>query len=163
MKKQILILALISLLSASCSSYVKIGKINMVSNRNINTNQEYKLIEKDVEGIGEVSVNSDAFGEALDNAVKKFKNGEYMMNVSIYITKNTKKMKVVGDVWGIVSKEMQNISQKFNVGDTVMIEWKKDILEAVILAKNETEAIVQFKYRGSTKKEKIRYEDLTKK
>lgn len=162
MKKSILALLAVLILT-SCSSYVKIGQLNIISNRNFETKQTYQLVSKNVEGKSKVSKYGNAISEAIDAAVMQYKNGEYMMNVTIYMTQDGKNVKVIGDVWGTYNPDAINIKDKFNVGDAVLFKWKDSIVEGKILGKNDTEAIVEFKFRNLTRKELIRYEQFTKK
>lgn len=83
---------------ASCSQYQRIGDLTIISNRNINTNENYVLIKRGVEAKAKMK-NDDALENAIDNLADAY-NGEYIMNAKIYVKDNGKKIKVVGDVWG---------------------------------------------------------------
>lgn len=95
MKKTILILSAIAL--TSC--YSRIGKLTIMSTRNFESNAQYVLIAKDVKG-GAKTKKSDALEVAIDEAVRKYPNGEFMKNVSVEVKNNGKRLRVVGDVWG---------------------------------------------------------------
>lgn len=97
MKNRYIILTSVLMFLSSCG-YTRLADLNMVSNRNIDQGSEYKLIKKDVEGKAPVN-KQDPLECAIDEAVKKA-DGEFMMNVKIYIKKSGSKIKVVGDVWG---------------------------------------------------------------
>lgn len=98
MKRSLLILLFASILFSSCG-YRRLADLNMVSNRNTQTNIQYEEIQRGVEV--KVKVRDDnALEKAIDKATEEFK-GEYMMNVQIYLSKNNKRMKIIGDVWGI--------------------------------------------------------------
>lgn len=91
----------IGLLGMLTSCYNRIGDLNMASNRNIDSSQEYVLLQRNVTGKGK-SNSTDALEQALDDATIKWQ-GEYMMNVAVYVKANGRKVKVVGDVYGIKS------------------------------------------------------------
>ena len=94
--KKIVIAGLIALMFSSC--YRRIGDLNMVSNRNIDSSKEYVLVARHVEAKANAR-GQDALEKAIDKAVESV-YGEYMMNVQIYVKRNGGKVKVVGDVYG---------------------------------------------------------------
>ncbi len=96
MKKTIVIFASLFFLT---SCYSRIGKLTIISTRNIETKSDYVLLQKDVTGKAKTK-KSEALEIAIDEAVKKFPKGEFMKNVIIEVSKNGRKIKVVGDVWG---------------------------------------------------------------
>ena len=99
MKNKNLLLCVIGLtLLTSCGSYVRIGDLTGISNRNIDNSQNYVLLERDVEAIA--NSEKDALEQAVDNMTKEFE-GEFLRNAKIYVKSNGKKVKVIGDVWGI--------------------------------------------------------------
>lgn len=75
----------------------------MVSNRNIDSDRQYELYQKNVEAKGK-SRNNDAMEKAVDNATKDT-DGEYMMNVAIYVKRKGRKVKVIGDVYGVAKSD----------------------------------------------------------
>lgn len=81
------------------SCYTRIGKMTMVSTRNVDSKMDYVLISKDVKAVAKTKRN-DPLEVAIDKAVKKFPTGEFMKNVAVEVSKNGKKIRVVGDVWG---------------------------------------------------------------
>ena len=95
MKKTLVILS--SLLLASC--YQRIGKLTIISTRNIETSTQYVLIAKDVTAKAKTKKNQ-ALEIAIDKAVKQFPKGEFMKNTILEVSKSGRKIKVIGDVWG---------------------------------------------------------------
>lgn len=119
MKKQLL-LALIGItMMMSCASIEQIGKVNMISNRNVDPKLDYSLISSYSGGSKRELRKSRALSieDAIDQTVRKVAGGEFLMNVKIYIV-NDKYYAVEGDVWGT-----SNISYRgFKVGDKVIID-----------------------------------------
>ncbi len=95
MKKTIFAFGAILMLS---SCYNRIGDLNMLSNRNIDSNKEYVVIARNVEAVAKTK-KKDALERAVDKATESV-NGEYLMNVKVFVAANGNKIKVVGDVWG---------------------------------------------------------------
>ncbi len=111
MRKSVIILMLASLL-ASCSSYQRIGDLNLIANRNIDKSEDYVLLVRNVEGVARMK-NQDALENAVDVLTEKYK-GEYIMNAKIYVKDNGKKIKIEGDVWGTKEAKKELESQKSN-------------------------------------------------
>lgn len=98
MKKKFLILT--ASLSLTACGWQKIGTLTMASNRNVDNKTNYVLIERYVTAKVK-NKGKEIIESAIDEAVKKTPNGEYMANVKFYIKNNGKKIKVEGDVWGL--------------------------------------------------------------
>lgn len=167
MKKNLLLIMLSVFIFSSCS-YNRIGQLTMISTRNVDSKADYKLIQKETEGIAKMK-SHDAFQEAVENAVKQSPDGEFMKNVIVYIQGNGKKIKVVGDIWGIpsVNKQVEktvNAKIEFKAGDKVTFKNSLGkIIEGKILGVNANTAIVEYQNTfGKTTKSEINYEDLTK-
>lgn len=100
---------------------VEVGKVNMISNRNVNPSLTYKLLKtystdtkKEIKHLKFTTIE-----QAIDHVVKKVAGGEFLMNVKIYFLHDDYFI-VEGDVWG----QDVEVSQKgFKVGD--MVTWKK--------------------------------------
>lgn len=90
---------ILAVCAALTSCYSRIGQLTIISTRNIESKADYILIQKEVEGKAKTK-NSEALEIAIDNAVKKYPTGEFMKNVVVEVSKNGKKIKVTGDVWG---------------------------------------------------------------
>lgn len=99
MKKTIITAAMLLTFTMLTSCYSRIGKLTVISTRNVESKTDYVLIQKDVEGKAKTK-KTDALELAVDKAVKQFVKGEFMKNVTVEVSKNGKKIKVIGDVWG---------------------------------------------------------------
>jgi hypothetical protein len=157
------------------SCYYRIGDLTMISNRNVDSKTDYKMLKQYVIATAK-SKKGDPLENALDNAVKKVPGGEFMKNTKIYVKVNGKKIKVEGDIWGIpvpsttgtvqtnVTKSVEATIQ-FKVGDTVSFKSLPfgKIVEGTILGLNSETAIVSQKLaNGKEKKLELSYEKLTK-
>lgn len=100
---KIIFFSVFILTAISCSSYRRLGDLNMVSNRNIDSSQKYELLQRNVKAKCRIK-NNNSLEIALDRVVENYR-GEYLMNAKIYIKKNMRKIMIEGDVWGI--KETQ--------------------------------------------------------
>ncbi len=96
MKKTIYAFSLLVIMSGC--GYQTIGDLTMISNRNIDSSVDYKILQRNVEGKASMK-KDDALERAVDNATETYQ-GEFLMNVKISVKNNGKKIKVVGDVWG---------------------------------------------------------------
>jgi hypothetical protein len=163
--KAILII-LIIIVSSGC--YVRLGELNMVSTRNIDSSANYQLIEKYVVGKAR-SKNGNALQAAIDDAVKSVPEGEYLQNVKVFIRQNGQIVKIEGDVWGIPSVNKQVVKSvqqniEFKTGDR--ITYKNSfgkLVEGKIIGLNQNTAIVEFTNAfGKKAKTEVKYEELTK-
>ena len=78
---------------------MRLGKLTMISTRNVDSKTDYVLLEKDVVGKAKVKKH-EALEAAVDKAVKKYPTGEFMKNVIVEASSSGKKVRVTGDVWG---------------------------------------------------------------
>ncbi len=150
---------------ASCGTPLKvtqIGKLNMVSERNIDTKTDYVLLRSYMGGSDNEIRNSTSknIEEATNETVKNTPGGEFLKNVKIYIiTKGTESFYAVeGDVWGVSGDEN---FRGFKVGDRV--QWKdlKGMHKGKITGlKNSKECMV--KEDGKDDSKAIIYEKITK-
>lgn len=150
-------------------SFVRIGNLTMASTRNVDTKTEYKILQKGVEGKAKVK-KDNALQEAIENAVKKLPDGEFMKNVTVYMKSNGKVMKVVGDVWGVPSVQ-KDVTIKveeeivFKVGDKVAFRKTKTgkLKEGTIIGINSNGAIVEYldTFNNPAKSE-VKFEMMTK-
>lgn len=103
MKTKFLFIALIALIS-SCTSVKQIGKVNMVSNRNVDTKLNYEAITTYSGGSKKELKKSRAITieDAVDKTVRKVAGGEFLMNAKIYLIDGMY-IAVEGDVWGIAT------------------------------------------------------------
>ena len=98
MKKIVPVMA-IMIATSLTSCYNRIGKLIIISTRNMDSHTDYVLLEKEVKGVGKKK-KGEALEIAVDKAVKKFSTGEFMKNVIVQVSANGKKVRVIGDVWG---------------------------------------------------------------
>lgn len=163
----IILVAAIAL--TSCTRYKQIGKVNMISNRNIDNSLKYQVLTTYSGGNKHEIKKSRAvtIEDAIDQTVKKVPGGEYLMNAKIYLV-NTKYLAVEGDVWG---NSAQISHRGFKVGDKVTWKNKKNIVEkikgekdyftgtinalkndkACLVKEDETSDIIELEYEKITK------------
>ncbi len=174
MKKLVLTGAVLlsSIVLSSC--WNRVGKLIIVSTRNMDSKTDYVLLEKNVIGKAKTK-KQDALEVAIDNAVKKYPTGEFMKNVSIEVNKSGKKIRVNGDVWGYaaansstnsvesVNKNVTksvNAKVEFKTGDSVTYKTALGkIVEGKIIGVNQNTAVVEL---SDGSKSEIKYEKLTK-
>lgn len=129
MKKIILGTSLfaLTLSLSSCFTVVQLGKLNMISNRNIESKADYVLLKNYAGGNSKEikkalkKTKATTLDQAVDETVRNVAGGEFLKNVKVYGVKKKEKMYlfVEGDVWGFA----ENISYRgFKIGDTV--QWK---------------------------------------
>lgn len=118
--KRIIQILLLAVLFTACTSVNQIGKVNMISNRNVNPDLQYQVIttysggsEKELKKSRATSIE-----DAVDQTVRKVPGGEFVMNAKIYLV-NDKYIAVEGDIWG--NPAQQNY-RGFKVGD--IVTWK---------------------------------------
>jgi len=105
MKKTIKTVAMLLTIGVALSScYSRIGKMTVISTRNMDSKNDYVLLAKDVKGKAKTKKH-EALEAAVDNAVKKFATGECMKNCIVEVSKSGNKIKVTGDVWGYEPKK----------------------------------------------------------
>ena len=99
--KQITYMFLFAVLVTACTSVKQIGKINMISTRNVDPNLKYEVISTYSGGSKRElkKSKSTSIEDAIDQTVKKVPGGEFLMNCKIYLI-NSKYIAVEGDVWG---------------------------------------------------------------
>ena len=164
MKKTLFFLGTI-LLYSSCA-YQRIGDLTMISNRNVDSGKDYVLIQRNAEGKAKMK-KDDALERAIDNATEAYE-GEYLMNVKVYVKKNGQKIKVEGDVWGLNSTRVNvesSVTKKIelNTGDNVVFKISGKLVEGKIVGINSNGAIVEFKNTlGQIKKKEILFDELIK-
>ena len=164
MKKLTFLLLLVILFSA-CTSINQIGKVNMISNRNIDPNLKYQVITTYSGGSKREFKKSRATSieNAIDQTVRKVPGGEFVMNAKIYLVKS-KYIAVEGDIWG---NPAQQSYRGFKSGDSVTWKTKsitngtkfftgkisalKDDKNCLVKVDNETDKTIELSYDDLTK------------
>ncbi len=116
------------ILLSGCTDVKQIGKVNMISNRNVDPKQDYELLINYAGGSKKELKNSKAvtLEGAIDATVRKVPGGEFLTNTKIYMIKG-KYIAVEGDVFGIKA----NTSYRgFKIGDKVT--WKEKGLKNTV-------------------------------
>ena len=160
MKNKIILLGL-TLTLASCGSWNRIGDLTTIGNRNVDDSKKYTLLTREVQSIAEA--DADALEQAVDNLTKKYE-GEFLRNVKVYVKSNGKKVKVVGDVWGIQNAMVSittsaNAEIKLEVGDSVVFKRKGKLTDGKIIGVNSNLVIVEF---DGDRKVELKYDEVTK-
>ena len=161
----VILAALLPLVVGGCATTVtQIGKINMVSNRNIETDFDYGLLSSYAGGSEREIVGSRAetIEQAIDNTVKNVPGGEFLMNAVIYLVERKKDLYFAaqGDVWG----RTDDVSYRgFKVGDRVTFKKKKKVYEGVITGLEDSErCYVKIEVDGEEKRVEVPYDVLAK-
>jgi len=160
MNKLLLFFAIFLL--ASCVTTKEIGKVNMISNRNVESSTNYVLIksymgasQKELRKTEATSVEA-----AIDQVVKSTPGGEYLKNAKIYLVLkgHQQHLAVEGDVWGISTNAN---FRGFMIGDKV--KWTKlfkDYTGTIVDLKNDKSCTIKKDSDDSITE--VDYKDLTK-
>ena len=130
MKKKALLLAavvLIAFVLPSCISVKEVGKVNMISNRNVSMKTDYALLSSYSGGSKAELKKSKAenIEQAVDQTVRKVAGGEFLMNAKINLVYHKISGKaffaVEGDVYGLASSNgtAERSYRGFKAGDKV--------------------------------------------
>jgi hypothetical protein len=148
----------------SCSSVgvKKIGEVNMISNRNIDSGANYKVL-RNYMGMSDEEIErteSKSIHDAVDQTVKNTPGGEFLKNAKLYEVKKGDAFyfAVEGDVWGL--EENANY-RGFRVGNKV--QWKSLLSTntgVITDLKDSKECTI--KIDGSGKIEIVEYDELLK-
>ncbi len=171
MKKHTIILGISSLIFlSSCKSIqvIDLGKLNMISDRNIETKMDYVLIKNyaggDKKEIKKALMRDKAttLDMAVDITVKNVAGGEFLKNVKVYGVKNKKKNEVYlfveGDVWGLPESAS---FRGFKVGD--IVQWKEVGItkKGVITGLTDAEKCM-IKEEGKENSQPMKYSSIVK-
>lgn len=160
MKKGICI-ALLSLSLASCASWNRIGDLTTIGNRNVDDGKKYSLLTREVEAVS--NNGADGLEQAVDKLTKQYE-GEFLRNAKVYVKNNGKKVKIIGDVWG-VQNTLVNVTSEanakiiLNVGDSVIFKNKGKLFNGKIIGINSNLVVVEY---GKSKKLELKYDQITK-
>ena len=142
------------------TSVKQIGKVNMISNRNVDPKLNYQVISTYSGGGKRELKQSKAktIEDAIDQTVRRVPGGEFLMNAKVYVV-NGQYLAVEGDVWG----ETSNVSFRgLKVGDKVTWKAGGKFRTGVVnslrddktcLIKNEDGDIIEKKYEDVSKAE----------
>lgn len=137
--KKLLFLISISILFSSCISSKMIGKVNMISTRNVDPKLNYTLLSSYVGEGSLYRTKSKTLDDAINSTVKKVPGGEFLMNAKIYVLSNGY-IHVSGDVWGIPTDNFNG----FKIGDKVTFKLFNEYTTGVITGfKDNEKAIVK--------------------
>ncbi len=100
MKKKIITIGILVSISVLPSCYNRIGRLTVAATRNVDSKTDYVLLKKEVKGKAKTK-KANALEIAIDRAVADFPTGEFMKNAVFSVSLSGKKIKVVGDVWGM--------------------------------------------------------------
>ncbi len=167
-KKLIKIVTLFSIVAmiSSCATVVDLGKLNMISDRNIDSKGDYVLIKNYAGGSSKEikkalkKTKATTLDAAVDETVRNVAGGEFLKNVKVYGVKKKKVMflLVEGDVWGVTGNES---FRGFKVGDKV--QWKELTVskKGVITGLTDAEKCM-VKEDGKEISQSIKYINITK-
>lgn len=162
--KKITSFLLFAVLFTACTSVNQIGKVNMISNRNVNPELKYEVITTYSGGSKKEFKKSRATSieDAIDQTVRKVPGGEFVMNAKIYLVKG-KYIAVEGDVWGNPAKQSY---RGFKVGD--IVTWKTKSIKSgtkyltgkIATLKDDKSCLVKEDETGKTME--LLYDEITK-
>lgn len=160
MKNKILLLGLV-LTMTSCASWNRIGDLTTIGNRNVDDSKKYTLLTREVETIA--SAESDALEQAVDKLTQQHQ-GEFLRNVKVYVKSNGKKVRIIGDVWGIQNTAVNITSEAnakiiLNIGDSVVFKRKGKLTDGKIIGINSNTIIVEY---DKDEKIELKYDEVTK-
>lgn len=129
MKSRIILLSILFMIGffSSCISVKEVGKVNMISNRNVSMKTDYGLLASYSGGSKTELKKSKAenIEQAVDQTVRKVPGGEFLMNAKINLVYHKISGKaffaVEGDVYGLASANgtAERSYRGFKAGDKV--------------------------------------------
>ncbi|MFY9308130.1 MAG: hypothetical protein WAQ28_03670 [Bacteroidia bacterium] len=167
MKRNILLITASSLaLLTSCSTVVDLGKLNMISDRNIDSKGDYVLVKSYAGGSSKEikkalkRTKATTLDAAVDETVRNVAGGEFLKNVKVYGIKKKDKMYLLveGDVWGVNGNES---FRGFKVGD--LVQWKELTItkKGTITGLTDAEKCM-VKEEGKENSKALKFSSLTK-
>lgn len=155
--KSKLTLVILIIAFSSCTTVKQVGKINLISNRNVDTKLNYSLLSSYSGGSKKELKKSRSITieDAIDQTVRKVPGGEFLMNTKIYLV-NSKYFAVEGDVWG--SKE--NVSYRgFKAGDKVIVDGVVNSVATIKSLKDDKTCFIE---RINGLIEEVKYDRISK-
>ena len=156
MKNTLLALIVITAVS-SCTSVKQVGKVNMISNRNVDPKLDYNVISTYSGGSTRELKKTRAITieDAIDQTVKKIPGGEFLMNAKLYVV-NNKYYAAEGDVWGVKT----NIAYRgFKVGDKVIVDKVFNSVATIKALKDDKTCFIE---RSNGVIEEVKYDRISK-
>lgn len=144
---------------SGCMSVKLVGKVNMISERNVDSKADYVLVKNYMGANNKELKKSKAktIEDAVDWTVKNTAGGEFLKNAKVYLV-NGKYFAVEGDVWGLTAN--QNF-RGWKVGDKV--QWKvigKTVTGVITDLKDANNASIKQDCDGKVKG--VSYDKLSK-
>ncbi|MDD3406410.1 MAG: hypothetical protein PHH23_09135 [Paludibacteraceae bacterium] len=146
-KKNFSFLIITVIIMSGCTSVRQIGKLNMISTRNIDTDFKYESLHTYAGGSnGELrKTKAQTVEDAVNQTVKKVTGGEFMMNVKLYVI-DDKYFAVEGDVWG----KMDAAYRGMKIGDKVTYKSFGKYINATIKAFKDANTAIIITEDGKT-------------
>ncbi len=150
------------LLMTSCApDVILVGKVNMISNRNINPGDESYVFISAYQGASKQDIKKTrhkSIEDAVDGTVRQVPGGEFLTNVKIYFVKDEYYM-VEGDVWGRSNNSgtVTETVKGFKSGDRVQYQKRMGTIISIVDSK---ECLVQLD--GDSFGTKMEYEKIIK-
>lgn len=155
--RYIFLAALLS--TTGCMSVRQVGKVNMISTRNVDPTVDYELVSSYAGGSQRELKRSRAENveQAIDDTVKKVPGGEFVVNARLYIV-NDRYFAVEGDVWG---RKGNHAFRGFAVGDRVSFKTAFGIRAGAVSAlKDDRTCFVLVD--GDDSATEVKYDNLAK-
>lgn len=152
------IVLIIALVFTSCMSLEQIGKVNMISNRNIDPKLDYQVLSTYTSSGGNdlYYSKSETIEDAIDETVRSVPGGEFLMNAKIYLV-NGKYYACEGDVWG---RKDEISFRGFKVGDKVTWRVFKNYKKGTIISlKDDYVCLIEQEDGGVIEKS---YDDISR-
>jgi hypothetical protein len=90
----------IAIATISSCGFKRYGDFTILANGNVDSKTEYQKLK--VNAVAVVKTKKiDPLEECVDKAVKSVEGGEFLKNVTVYVHKSGRKIKITGDVYGI--------------------------------------------------------------
>ena len=118
--KAIWIYLIIGTLFTSCTAYNEVGRLNILSDRQVDANVKYQKLAIGAGSTKKEIKRSEALNvqQAIDRILDQVPGGAYLTNVKIYVVKGDY-IAVTGDVWGKVEeKQVSNTSKTASITKT---------------------------------------------
>jgi hypothetical protein len=152
--KSVSVLTLWAVSMGCAPSVSQIGKVNMISTRNVESTLDYELISTYAGGSKRElrRARAETVEQAVDDTVRRVPGGEFLANARIYFVRE-RYFAVEGDVWGRVGRAS---FRGFAVGDKVSFKTPFGVRTGVIeslrddrtcfVREDDSDSIVEYGY-----------------